>query len=66
MSVRAIVVSYSDKCLHSAKGSIEARMSDASFPLKTSIVASGDSVGVACMVRYRCISCSKRKMFRRP
>ena len=29
--------------LRSAKGTLEVRMSDASFPLKTSIVASGDS-----------------------
>jgi len=28
---------------YSSKGSLEVRMSDAGFPLKTSIVASGDS-----------------------
>src|SRR6185503_6266585 len=30
-------------CFRSAKGSLEVRMTDASFPVKTSIVASGDS-----------------------
>ena len=42
--------------LYSAKGSLDVRMIDVSFPLKTSLWrAAIVRSGVVCMARYRCI-----------